>query len=143
MSYFGKYYLVGQDAARAVDRLFTADLRRPAGVCVFILFTRSCLCDCGYMYCRVCVVRAGRTVYTCLLNARGGTETDMTVSVVENPAHGRVPAAGRTFEERLMELDRTPYAPNLSGVLSVLCFMNSLVSFYYCTTDEGFTALII
>ena len=61
-------------------------------------------------------------MYTCLLNARGGTETDMTVSVVENPSGGRVPAAGRTFEERLVELDRTPYAPSLSGVCSLFCY---------------------
>lgn len=32
MSYFGKYYLVGADAQRAADWLFSADLRRPVGV---------------------------------------------------------------------------------------------------------------
>uniref|UniRef100_F6Z5F3 Sarcosine dehydrogenase n=1 Tax=Callithrix jacchus TaxID=9483 RepID=F6Z5F3_CALJA len=52
MSYFGKFYLVGLDAREAADWLFTADVRRPPG----------------------------STVYTCMLNQRGGTESDLTVS---------------------------------------------------------------
>ncbi|XP_036892389.1 sarcosine dehydrogenase, mitochondrial isoform X1 [Sturnira hondurensis] len=52
MSYFGKFYLVGSDARKAADWLFSADVSRPPG----------------------------STVYTCMLNARGGTESDLTVS---------------------------------------------------------------
>ncbi|XP_064146677.1 sarcosine dehydrogenase, mitochondrial isoform X1 [Loxodonta africana] len=52
MSYFGKFYLVGQDARKAADWLFSADVSRPPG----------------------------STVYTCMLNHRGGTESDLTVS---------------------------------------------------------------
>uniref|UniRef100_F7E429 Sarcosine dehydrogenase, mitochondrial n=1 Tax=Equus caballus TaxID=9796 RepID=F7E429_HORSE len=52
MSYFGKFYLVGLDARRAADWLFSADVSRPPG----------------------------STVYTCMLNQRGGTESDLTVS---------------------------------------------------------------
>lgn len=52
MSYFGKFFLLGPDAAKAADWLFSADVRRPPG----------------------------STVYTCMLNARGGTESDLTVS---------------------------------------------------------------
>uniref|UniRef100_A0A8C6EBU7 Sarcosine dehydrogenase n=1 Tax=Microcebus murinus TaxID=30608 RepID=A0A8C6EBU7_MICMU len=52
MSYFGKFYLLGPDAAKAADWLFSADVRRPPG----------------------------STVYTCMLNRRGGTESDLTVS---------------------------------------------------------------
>ncbi|XP_006108791.2 sarcosine dehydrogenase, mitochondrial-like, partial [Myotis lucifugus] len=52
MSYFGKFYLVGADARKAADWLFSADVSRPPG----------------------------STVYTCMLNARGGTESDLTVS---------------------------------------------------------------
>lgn len=52
MSYFGKFYLVGEDARKAADWLFSADVSRPPG----------------------------STVYTCMLNHRGGTESDLTVS---------------------------------------------------------------
>ncbi|KAM5328827.1 sarcosine dehydrogenase, mitochondrial isoform 2-T2 [Glossophaga mutica] len=52
MSYFGKFYLLGADAREAADWLFSADVSRPPG----------------------------STVYTCMLNARGGTESDLTVS---------------------------------------------------------------
>ncbi|XP_047624808.1 sarcosine dehydrogenase, mitochondrial isoform X3 [Phacochoerus africanus] len=52
MSYFGKFYLVGPDARKAADWLFSADVSRPPG----------------------------STVYTCMLNHRGGTESDLTVS---------------------------------------------------------------
>ncbi|XP_069871099.1 sarcosine dehydrogenase, mitochondrial isoform X2 [Dipodomys merriami] len=52
MSYFGKFYLLGADAGKAADWLFSADVHRPPG----------------------------STVYTCMLNHRGGTESDLTVS---------------------------------------------------------------
>ncbi|XP_004613477.2 sarcosine dehydrogenase, mitochondrial [Sorex araneus] len=52
MSYFGKFYLVGPDASAAADWLFSAHVSRPPGA----------------------------TVYTCMLNHRGGTESDLTVS---------------------------------------------------------------
>ncbi|XDC52463.1 hypothetical protein R6Z07M_003645 [Ovis aries] len=52
MSYFGKFFLVGPDAGKAADWLFSADVSRPPG----------------------------STVYTCMLNHRGGTESDLTVS---------------------------------------------------------------
>ena len=31
MSYFGKYYLLGPDAQKAADWIFTNDMRKPAG----------------------------------------------------------------------------------------------------------------
>ncbi|XP_072488982.1 sarcosine dehydrogenase, mitochondrial isoform X2 [Notamacropus eugenii] len=52
MSYFGKFYLLGPDARKAADWLFSADIHKPPG----------------------------STVYTCMLNHRGGTESDLTVS---------------------------------------------------------------
>ncbi|XP_055255995.1 sarcosine dehydrogenase, mitochondrial isoform X3 [Moschus berezovskii] len=52
MSYFGKFFLVGPDAREAANWLFSADVSRPPG----------------------------STVYTCMLNHRGGTESDLTVS---------------------------------------------------------------
>ncbi|XP_008561763.1 PREDICTED: sarcosine dehydrogenase, mitochondrial-like [Galeopterus variegatus] len=52
MSYFGKFYLLGPDARKAADWLFSADVSR----------------------------LPGSTVYTCMLNPRGGTESDLTVS---------------------------------------------------------------
>ncbi|KAJ6619007.1 hypothetical protein lerEdw1_014921 [Lerista edwardsae] len=55
MSYFGKFYLVGPEARKAADWLFTADVRKAPGA----------------------------TVYTCMLNKRGGVESDLTVSPIE------------------------------------------------------------
>lgn len=54
MSYFGKYYLVGPDASKAADWLFSNDMRKDPG----------------------------STVYSCMLNKRGGVEADLTVSVL-------------------------------------------------------------
>lgn len=54
MSYFGKFYLVGSDAKKAANWLFTANIDKSPGT----------------------------TVYTCMLNKRGGTESDLTVSVL-------------------------------------------------------------
>uniref|UniRef100_A0A8C9VKN1 Sarcosine dehydrogenase, mitochondrial n=1 Tax=Scleropages formosus TaxID=113540 RepID=A0A8C9VKN1_SCLFO len=55
MSYFGKFYLTGPDARKAADWLFSADVNKPVG----------------------------STVYTCMLNKRGGTESDLTVSCIK------------------------------------------------------------
>uniref|UniRef100_A0A8C5H654 Sarcosine dehydrogenase, mitochondrial n=1 Tax=Gouania willdenowi TaxID=441366 RepID=A0A8C5H654_GOUWI len=55
MSYFGKFYLTGPDAKQAADWLFTADVNK----------------------------KPGSTVYTCMLNKRGGAEADLTVSRLE------------------------------------------------------------
>uniref|UniRef100_A0A4W5MLA7 Sarcosine dehydrogenase n=1 Tax=Hucho hucho TaxID=62062 RepID=A0A4W5MLA7_9TELE len=55
MSYFGKFYLTGPDAKKAADWLFTADVNKIPG----------------------------STVYTCMLNKRGGSEADLTVSRLE------------------------------------------------------------
>ncbi|KAM6902878.1 sarcosine dehydrogenase, mitochondrial isoform 1-T2 [Xenentodon cancila] len=55
MSYFGKFYLTGPDAKKAADWLFTADVNK----------------------------KPGSTVYTCMLNKRGGVEADLTVSRLE------------------------------------------------------------
>ncbi|XP_072096585.1 sarcosine dehydrogenase, mitochondrial isoform X1 [Mobula birostris] len=60
MSYFGKFYLVGPDAKKAADWLFTADVSSSIG----------------------------KTVYTCMLNSRGGTESDLTVSRIESSPQG-------------------------------------------------------
>ncbi|XP_070532336.1 sarcosine dehydrogenase, mitochondrial-like [Ptychodera flava] len=55
MSYFGKFHLVGPDAQKAVDWIFTNDLSKPAG----------------------------STLYTCMCNKMGGVESDLTVSKLE------------------------------------------------------------
>uniref|UniRef100_A0A8D0HF58 Sarcosine dehydrogenase, mitochondrial n=1 Tax=Sphenodon punctatus TaxID=8508 RepID=A0A8D0HF58_SPHPU len=55
MSYFGKFYLLGPEARQAADWLFTADVSKAPG----------------------------STVYTCMLNQRGGVESDLTVSPIE------------------------------------------------------------
>ncbi|KAJ8286596.1 hypothetical protein GJAV_G00040960 [Gymnothorax javanicus] len=55
MSYFGKFYLIGPDSKRAADWLFSADVNKAVG----------------------------STVYTCMLNKKGGAESDLTVSRIE------------------------------------------------------------
>uniref|UniRef100_A0A8C7DZ79 Sarcosine dehydrogenase, mitochondrial n=1 Tax=Naja naja TaxID=35670 RepID=A0A8C7DZ79_NAJNA len=60
MSYFGKFYLVGPDARKAADWLFTADVRKAPGT----------------------------TVYTCMLNKDGGVESDLTVSPIDPGPQG-------------------------------------------------------
>ncbi|XP_030599241.1 sarcosine dehydrogenase, mitochondrial [Archocentrus centrarchus] len=64
MSYFGKFYLTGPDAKKAADWLFTADVNK----------------------------KPGSTVYTCMLNKRGGAEADLTVSRLE-PGASNLPLA--------------------------------------------------
>ncbi|XP_044000747.1 sarcosine dehydrogenase, mitochondrial [Gambusia affinis] len=67
MSYFGKFYLTGPDAKKAADWLFSADVNK----------------------------KPGSTVYTCMLNKRGGTEADLTVSRLE-PGAAKLPLAPQT-----------------------------------------------
>lgn len=55
MSYFGKFYLIGDDSQKAADWIFTNSMQKPVGT----------------------------TTYTCMLNDRGGVEADLTVSVLE------------------------------------------------------------
>jgi len=56
MSYFGKFYLTGPDARKAVDWVFTNRMDQPAGA----------------------------TIYTCMLNKNAGIEADLTVSIIES-----------------------------------------------------------
>jgi len=56
MSYFAKFLLTGPDAAKAVDWIFTANMRKPQG----------------------------STTYTCMLNGSGGIAADLTVSVLDS-----------------------------------------------------------
>lgn len=69
MSYFAKYYVTGPDAQAAVDWIFSNDLQKPEG----------------------------SVVYTCMLNSRGGIESDLTVSVLESGQGG---ACDPAFEGR-------------------------------------------
>ena len=54
MSYFGKFFITGPDANKAVQYLFTNQMDRPPGT----------------------------VIYTCFLNQHGGTEADLTVTVL-------------------------------------------------------------
>jgi len=62
MSYFGKHYICGPDAKNAVDYIFTSQVDR----------------------------EINRTVYTCMLNKRGGVEGDCTVTGLESGSGGIV-----------------------------------------------------
>lgn len=54
MSYFGKFYMTGPDAQKAADFIFTSNMQKPEG----------------------------STMYTCMLNAQGKVEADLTVSAI-------------------------------------------------------------
>ena len=60
MSYFGKFYLIGPDAQKAADWIFTNDMTKADGT----------------------------TSYTCMLNKFGGIESDLTVSPIQSGAGG-------------------------------------------------------
>jgi glycine cleavage system aminomethyltransferase T len=55
MSYFGKFFLVGPDATKAAQYIFTNDINKPPG----------------------------SVIYTCILNKKGGIEADLTVTVLD------------------------------------------------------------
>lgn len=54
-SYFGKFFLVGPDATKAAQYIFSNDMNKPPG----------------------------SVIYTCLLNKNGGIEADLTVTVLD------------------------------------------------------------
>lgn len=56
MSYFGKFYITGKDAQKAVDWIFTNDISGDGG----------------------------KTIYTCMLNKNAGIEADLTVSLLDD-----------------------------------------------------------
>lgn len=62
MSYFGKFYICGPEARKAVDYIFTSQVDR----------------------------EINRTVYTCMLNGNGGVEGDCTVTGLESGLGGVV-----------------------------------------------------
>lgn len=62
MSYFGKFYICGQEASKAVDYIFTSRTNR----------------------------EINRIVYTCMLNSGGGVEGDCTITRLEAGSGGIV-----------------------------------------------------
>ncbi|KAK2582795.1 hypothetical protein KPH14_005056 [Odynerus spinipes] len=60
LSYFGKFYLCGPEVQQAADYLFTSNTRR----------------------------NFNRTIYTCMLNHKGGVEGDCTVTAIEPGSSG-------------------------------------------------------
>ncbi|XP_036074094.1 sarcosine dehydrogenase, mitochondrial isoform X3 [Rousettus aegyptiacus] len=92
MSYFGKFYLVGEDASKAADWLFSADVSRPPG----------------------------STVYTCMLNHRGGTESDLTVSRLAPGPRGSPLAPAFEGDGYYLAVGGAAVQHNWSYILSVL-----------------------
>ncbi|GLH06647.1 uncharacterized protein GBIM_12121 [Gryllus bimaculatus] len=86
LSYFGKFYLCGPEAQQAADWLFTANTNRPFN----------------------------KTVYSCLLNARGGVEGDVTITAIETGTGSQAdPIFKKNFQVAL-----TDHTDKL-GVLSI------------------------
>jgi len=65
MSYFGKFFMGGKDAGKAVEWIFTNKIGS------------------------VKEGAAGKTIYTCMLNANAGIEADLTVSVLQQDAQDK------------------------------------------------------
>ncbi|OXB69053.1 hypothetical protein ASZ78_009529 [Callipepla squamata] len=92
MSYFGKFYLVGPEATKAANWLFSADVSKAPG----------------------------STVYTCMLNKRGGVESDLTVSRISpgDPGSPLAPAfQGYEHTAPISNMHRSSPAPMFSSLL--------------------------
>ncbi|KAJ9576450.1 hypothetical protein L9F63_006663 [Diploptera punctata] len=81
LSSIGKYYLCGPDAQKAANWLFTADTNR----------------------------QLGKTVYTCMLNARAGIEGDVTSNVIEPGGGGLIDPIFKDRGFYITSLGASPY----------------------------------
>ncbi|KAK1155746.1 hypothetical protein AOXY_G26577 [Acipenser oxyrinchus oxyrinchus] len=113
MSYFGKFYLVGTDAKKAADWLFTADLNKPLGT----------------------------TVYTCMLNKKGGTESDLTVSRIEPGPKSSVLAPAFEGDGYYLAIGGAVAQHNWSHITTVLQDMKFKCELVDCSEDMGMISI--
>ncbi|XP_066569219.1 sarcosine dehydrogenase, mitochondrial [Amia ocellicauda] len=113
MSYFGKFYLVGPDAKKAADWLFSADVNKPMG----------------------------STVYTCMLNKRGGTESDLTVSRIEPGPSGSPLAPAFQGDAYYLAIGGGVAEHNWCHIHTVLQDMKFQCQLLDCSEDMGMISI--
>ncbi|XP_018084950.1 sarcosine dehydrogenase, mitochondrial isoform X2 [Xenopus laevis] len=113
MSYFGKFYLLGPDAKKAANWLFTADINKPPGT----------------------------TVYTCMLNKQGGTESDLTVSCLEPGTGGSVLAPQFEGDGYYLAVGGAVAQHNWSHISTVLQDEKFNCKLIDCSEDQGMISI--
>ncbi|KAG8447493.1 hypothetical protein GDO86_014842 [Hymenochirus boettgeri] len=113
MSYFGKFYLVGPDAKKAANWLFTADINKPPG----------------------------KTVYTCMLNRRGGTESDLTVSSLSPGTAGSILTPEFEGDGYYLAIGGAVAQHNWSHISNVLQDEKFNCKLIDCSEDQGMISI--
>ncbi|RMB93366.1 hypothetical protein DUI87_30060 [Hirundo rustica rustica] len=113
MSYFGKFYLVGPDATKAADWLFSADVSKAPG----------------------------STVYTCMLNRQGGVESDLTVSRISPGAPGSPLAPAFEGDGYYLAIGGAVAQHNWSHITTVLQDMKFQCKLLDCSEELGMMSI--
>ncbi|KAM9176625.1 sarcosine dehydrogenase, mitochondrial [Mergus octosetaceus] len=113
MSYFGKFYLVGPEATKAANWLFTADVSKAPG----------------------------STVYTCMLNKRGGVESDLTVSRISPGEPGSPLAPAFQGDGYYLAIGGAVAQHNWSHITAVLQDMKLQCQLIDCSEELGMMSL--
>ncbi|XP_069039360.1 sarcosine dehydrogenase, mitochondrial [Lepisosteus oculatus] len=113
MSYFGKFFLLGPDAKKAADWLFSAEVYKPVG----------------------------STVYTCMLNKRGGVESDLTVSRIESGCPGSALAPSFQGDGFYLAIGGGVAQHNWCHIQNVLHDMKFQCRLLDCSEDLGMISI--
>uniref|UniRef100_W5M476 Sarcosine dehydrogenase n=1 Tax=Lepisosteus oculatus TaxID=7918 RepID=W5M476_LEPOC len=113
MSYFGKFFLLGPDAKKAADWLFSAEVYKPVG----------------------------STVYTCMLNKRGGVESDLTVSRIESGCPGSALAPSFQGDGFYLAIGGGVAQHNWCHIQNVLHDMKFQCQLLDCSEDLGMISI--
>uniref|UniRef100_A0A8U8CBH1 Sarcosine dehydrogenase, mitochondrial n=1 Tax=Geospiza parvula TaxID=87175 RepID=A0A8U8CBH1_GEOPR len=113
MSYFGKFYLVGPEATKAADWLFSADVSKAPG----------------------------STVYTCMLNRQGGVESDLTVSRISPGTPGSPLAPAFEGDGYYLAIGGAVAQHNWSHITTVLQDMKFQCQLLDCSEELGMMSI--
>uniref|UniRef100_A0A8D2NAY0 Sarcosine dehydrogenase, mitochondrial n=1 Tax=Zonotrichia albicollis TaxID=44394 RepID=A0A8D2NAY0_ZONAL len=113
MSYFGKFYLVGPEATKAADWLFSADVSKAPG----------------------------STVYTCMLNRQGGVESDLTVSRISPGTPGSPLAPAFEGDGYYLAIGGAVAQHNWSHITTVLQDMKFQCKLLDCSEELGMMSI--
>uniref|UniRef100_A0A8C5U2W9 Sarcosine dehydrogenase, mitochondrial n=1 Tax=Malurus cyaneus samueli TaxID=2593467 RepID=A0A8C5U2W9_9PASS len=113
MSYFGKFYLVGPEATKAANWLFSADVNKAPG----------------------------STVYTCMLNQQGGVESDLTVSRISPGTPGSPLAPAFEGDGYYLAIGGAVAQHNWSHITTVLQDMKFQCQLLDCSEELGMMSI--
>ncbi|NWW12827.1 SARDH protein, partial [Oreocharis arfaki] len=113
MSYFGKFYLVGPEATKAADWLFSANVSKAPG----------------------------STVYTCMLNQQGGVESDLTVSRISPGPPGSPLAPAFEGDGYYLAIGGAVAQHNWSHITTVLQDMKFQCKLLDCSEELGMMSI--